>query len=123
MFYAALEATLLAYLREDYDSIPVLRMMRLSEDRYRSIAPSTSREQLQISSPRLRVEIVESRSVLGGGSAPGSTLPSRVLAISSDSMNPDELLRRLRQWETPIIARVEDGPRAARSAHGRARAA
>ena len=32
MFYAALEATLLAYLREDYDSIPALRMMRISED-------------------------------------------------------------------------------------------
>src|SRR5271165_1242361 len=31
MFYAALEATLLAYLREDYDAIPALRMMRLSE--------------------------------------------------------------------------------------------
>ncbi len=29
MFYAALEATLLAYLREDYDSIPTLRMMRV----------------------------------------------------------------------------------------------
>ncbi len=29
MFYAALEATLLAYLREDYDSIPALRMMRI----------------------------------------------------------------------------------------------
>ena len=32
MFYAALEATLLAYLREDYDSIPTLRMMRVSEE-------------------------------------------------------------------------------------------
>ena len=29
MFYAALEATLLAYLREDYDAIPTLRMMRV----------------------------------------------------------------------------------------------
>ena len=108
MFYAALEATLLAYLRQDYDSIPVLRMMRLSEIDIARRAEHIA-EQLQISSPRLRVEIVESRSVLGGGSAPGSTLPTRVLAISSDSMNPDELLRRLRQWETPIIARVEDG--------------
>src|SRR6516225_9208773 len=30
MFYAALEATLLAYLREDYHSLPTLRMMRLT---------------------------------------------------------------------------------------------
>ena len=32
MFYAALEATLLAYVREDYDAIPALRMMRLTEE-------------------------------------------------------------------------------------------
>src|ERR1039457_6780340 len=32
MFYAALEATLLAYLREDYDAIPALRMLRLTEE-------------------------------------------------------------------------------------------
>ena len=108
MFYAALEATLLAYLREDYDSIPVLRMMRLSEV---DIAHNAEDMALRLreSSPQLRVEVVESRSVLGGGSAPGSTLPTRALAISSDSTNADDLLRRLREWETPIIARVEEG--------------
>jgi L-seryl-tRNA(Ser) seleniumtransferase len=108
MFYAALEATLLAYLREDYDSVPVLRMMRLSAADIAHSAEDMA-QRLRESAPRLRVEIVESRSVLGGGSAPGSTLPTRALAISSDSMNADELLRRLRQWQTPIIARVEDG--------------
>jgi L-seryl-tRNA(Ser) seleniumtransferase len=108
MFYAALEATLLAYLREDYDSIPVLRMMRLSETDIAHSAEDMA-QHLRESAPQLRAEIVESRSVLGGGSAPGSTLPTRALALSSDSINADELLRRLRQWETPIIARVEDG--------------
>lgn len=108
MFYAALEATLLAYLREDYDSIPVLRMMRLSEDELQHRAEQVAR-QLEVSSPQLEVEVIESHSVLGGGSAPGSTLPTRILAIRSDSNNADELLRRLRGWETPIIARVEDG--------------
>jgi L-seryl-tRNA(Ser) seleniumtransferase len=108
MFYAALEATLLAYLREDYDSIPVLRMMRVSVDELTHRAEHIV-EQLRISSPQLGLEIVESRSVIGGGSAPGSTLPTRALAVSGKSMNADEVLRRLREWETPIIARVEDG--------------
>ena len=108
MFYAALEATLLAYLREDYDSIPVLRMMRLSEDDLAHRAEHIAR-QLRISSPQLQIDIIESRSVLGGGSAPGSTLPTRALAIRSQNNSADELLRRLRQWGTPIIARVEDG--------------
>ena len=108
MFYAALEATLLAYLREDYDSIPALRMMRISgevlEERAKQIA-----ERLRTSSADLQIEIVESRSVLGGGAAPGSTLPTRVLAVTSEGMSADNLCTRLRQWETPIIARVEEG--------------
>ncbi len=83
MFYAALEATLLAYLREDYDSIPALRMMRLSEDELARRAEQMA-ERLRASCPTLQVEVIESRSVLGGGAAPGSTLPTRVLAIKSD---------------------------------------
>ena len=108
MFYAALEATLLAYLREDYDSIPALRMMRLSEDVLAQRANQIA-DRLRANCPNLLVEVVESRSVLGGGAAPGSTLPTRVVAVKSASHNADELCARLRQWETPIIARVEEG--------------
>ncbi len=107
IFYAALEATLLAYLREDYDSIPALRMMRISEDVVEQRAKQIA-EQLRTSCPGLRVEVVKSRSVLGGGSAPGSTLPTRVIAVTSDVISADELCAGLRRWETPIIARVED---------------
>jgi L-seryl-tRNA(Ser) seleniumtransferase len=108
MFYAALEATLLAYLREDYDSIPALRMMRFSEDVLAQRAKQIA-DRLRANCPDLLVEVAESRSVLGGGAAPGSTLPTRVLAVKSASHNADELCSRLRQWETPIIARVEEG--------------
>ncbi len=76
MFYAALEATLLAYIREDFDSIPALRMMRIPEDvlerRARQMAA-----RLGTGCPTLRIEVVKSRSVLGGGAAPGSTLPTQ----------------------------------------------
>ncbi len=107
MIYAALEATLLAYAREDYDSLPALRMMRLSEDevthRTRQLA-----ETLREECPGLRVEVIESRSVIGGGSAPGATLPTCALAIHSERVSAGTLLERLRQWETPIITRVEE---------------
>jgi L-seryl-tRNA(Ser) seleniumtransferase len=108
MFYAALEATLLAYLREDYDSIPALRMLRVSEEELQHRAEHIARH-LRISSPQLDIELVESRSVLGGGAAPGSMLPSRALAVRSAKLSAGEMLGRLRQWEIPIIARVEDG--------------
>ena len=107
MFYAALEATLLAYLREDYDSIPALRMMRISEDELARRAEQLA-QRLRSSCPTLQFEVIESRSVLGGGAAPGSTLPTRVLAVKGTTMNADEICKRLRQWETPIIARVEE---------------
>jgi L-seryl-tRNA(Ser) seleniumtransferase len=108
MFYAALEATLLAYLREDLDSIPALRMMRIPEEVIEQRAKHVA-ERLGASCPKLQVEVIESRSVLGGGAAPGSTLPTRVLAVHSEGISADELCARLRQWEKPIIARVEEG--------------
>jgi L-seryl-tRNA(Ser) seleniumtransferase len=107
MFYAALEATLLAYLREDYDSIPALRMMRISEDELARRAEQMA-QRLRSSCAGLHVEVIESRSVLGGGATPGSTLPTRAVAIQSAGVSADELCSRVRQYETPIIARVED---------------
>ncbi|MFZ1134381.1 MAG: L-seryl-tRNA(Sec) selenium transferase, partial [Candidatus Korobacteraceae bacterium] len=108
MFYAALEATLVAYLREDYDSIPALRMMRLTEEQIDERAEHMMHK-LHVSCPRLEVAVVATRSVIGGGSAPGATLPSRAVAVSSAEMGADVIARTLRQWMTPVIARVEDG--------------
>jgi len=105
MFYAALEATLLAYLRENYDAIPTLRMMRMSEEELQRRAEQIAQH---LKSSQVEVLVVESRSVLGGGSAPGATLPSRALAATIRGLTPDALLTHLRQWETPIIARVEN---------------
>ena len=104
MFYAALEATLIAYLREDYDAIPTLRMMRISESELQQRGEQIAR---QVSG--LQIEVVESRTVLGGGSAPGATLASRAVAVRSGKRSTDDLLSALREWETPIIARAEDG--------------
>ena len=108
MFYAALEATMLAYLRGDYDAIPALRMMRLTEEQIDERAEHMMRK-LRISSPKLRVQVVQVQSVIGGGSAPGATLASRAVAVSSAEMGADEIARKLREWETPVIARVEQG--------------
>jgi L-seryl-tRNA(Ser) seleniumtransferase len=108
MFYAALEATLLAYLREDYDSIPALRMLRLKEEAIGERAEHLMRK-LHISNPRLEVKVVRSNSVIGGGSAPGSTLLTQAIAVTSADIGADEIARKLREWATPIIARVEDG--------------
>ena len=107
MFYAALEATLLAYLREDYDAIPTLRMMRVTEEALQHRAEHMTRH-LRVTAPQLQLDVVESRSVLGGGSAPGTTLPSRALAVKVVGLSADALLKWLREWERPIVARVDE---------------
>jgi L-seryl-tRNA(Ser) seleniumtransferase len=106
LIYAALEATLLAYVQRDHDAIPTLRMMRLSKDEISRRAEALA---ARIDSPKLKVEIVDGESILGGGAAPSSVLPTRLLALSCEGLSADELTARLRASEPPIIARVEEG--------------
>ncbi|MGB7601227.1 MAG: L-seryl-tRNA(Sec) selenium transferase [Candidatus Sulfotelmatobacter sp.] len=106
LVYAALEGTLLAYVRRDHDAIPALRMMRLTKE---AIGERAATLAAQIDSPKLKTEIVEGESILGGGSAPSSVLPTRVLAMSCEGLSADELAERLRGSDPPIIVRVEEG--------------
>ena len=107
LIYGALEASLLSYLREDFDGIPALRMMRLSSVDVRGRAERIATA-LKKQSARYAVEVVEAQSTIGGGSAPGSTLPSFALALQFDGMSAQQLAEALRRGEMPVIARVED---------------
>jgi L-seryl-tRNA(Ser) seleniumtransferase len=104
--YAALEATLLAYVRRDHDAIPAIRMMRVSKEEIGRRAQSLLES---IGSPTARPEIIDGESLLGGGAAPSCVLPTRLLALACESMTADELCGRLRASDPPIIARVEEG--------------
>jgi L-seryl-tRNA(Ser) seleniumtransferase len=104
--YAALEATLLAYVKQDHDSVPTLRMMRMSKNEINKRAEAVAGKMLRT---KLRIEIVDGESVLGGGAAPSAVLPSSLLALTSEGVTADELLARLRSSDPPIVARVEDG--------------
>jgi len=106
LIYAALEATLLQYVRRDHDAIPTLRMMRLSKE---AIGERAEALAAKVAAPRLKVEIVDGASILGGGAAPSSVLPTRLLALACEGLSADELTARLRGSEPPIIARVEEG--------------
>jgi L-seryl-tRNA(Ser) seleniumtransferase len=105
--YAALEATLMEYLRQNYDAIPFTRMLRAPAVEVRRRAEAL-REKLE-ASPHLRAEIVPGESLVGGGSAPTSTLPTFLLAITAQSLSADELAGQLRKGSPPIVARVEEG--------------
>jgi L-seryl-tRNA(Ser) seleniumtransferase len=104
--YAALEATLLAYVKGEHDAIPAVRMMRLSKEEIGRRAESIAK---RIHSPVLLAELVDGESVIGGGAAPSAVLPTRLLAISCEGSSANELSERLRASDPPIIARVEEG--------------
>ena len=105
--YAAMEATLMEYLRQNHDEIPFVCMMRLSADDIRGRAQALQSK--LASSRNLRTEIVPGESLVGGGSAPTSTLPTFLLAITAHPLSADDLASRLRMNNPPIVARVEDG--------------
>lgn len=54
-------------------------------------------------------EVVETRSLFGGGTTPERNFPSAGLALASRDLSADELARRLRAGRPPVIARVERG--------------
>jgi L-seryl-tRNA(Ser) seleniumtransferase len=109
--YAALEATLLAYVKHDHDAVPVLRMMRLSKD---EIAARAEALISQINSAakkaaKLRLELVDGESIIGGGAAPTAVLPTCLIAFTHGELSADELSMRLRAADPPVIARVDQG--------------
>ena len=97
---AALSATLLHYLKgEAEQAIPLYQMLS------RSIESLQAQVQKWID--RLQAgNAMEGFSTIGGGSLPGETLPTCLLALKVKS--PAKLAATLREATPPIIARVQD---------------
>ena len=104
--YAALEATLLAYVKHDHDAVPAVRMMRLSKDQISARAEAVASK---VRSPRLSADVIDGASVVGGGAAPSATLATRLLAVALEGVTAHELAARLRASDPPVVARVDEG--------------
>src|SRR5260221_9782475 len=104
--YAALEATLEAHaIGRGRDEIPGQRMLRMSPEEIgrRADALATALNQ-----SGWTTRVIDGMSTVGGGSAPGSELPTRLVEITKDGMSADQIERHLRTLEPPIIARIQD---------------
>jgi L-seryl-tRNA(Ser) seleniumtransferase len=100
---AGLAATLAHYERgEALREIPVWRAIAWTPEELRSRA-SDWRDALAL--PGL--EVVEARSAVGGGTLPGTTLPTFALALPPG--DPDGVAARLRGSDPPVVARIESG--------------
>lgn len=97
---ASMETTLRHILLEEWDAVPVFRMIRMSPAEVHARA-----EKLVLAWGRDDVELIEGESLVGGGSTPEQSLPTTLIAIPGDAVR---LERRLRELDPPIIARIDD---------------
>jgi L-seryl-tRNA(Ser) seleniumtransferase len=99
--YAALGATLDHYRKNEVtEKIPIWRMIAARTDELQARV-------LRWSARVRRGEVIRSESAVGGGSLPGTTLPTAVLAIDPPSV--DEFAAKLRSANPPVIARIAEG--------------
>lgn len=105
--YAVLEATLALWAEEPSRiQLPVYRMLTMTvEDIDRRARTMVDRLS---ASPEVRATVIDGESATGGGSAPGQTLPTRLVTLTVRNESADSLLGRLRQLEPPVIARIAD---------------
>lgn len=106
MTLAALEATLRHYQRGEAEThIPIWRMISTPPEKLASRATSWSGK---LRAAGIAARTQRGESTIGGGSLPGETLPTTLLALDATSvpMPLDDLARRLRLRPTPIITRI-----------------
>ncbi len=106
MTLAALEATLRHYQRDQAEThIPVWRMISA---RLEHITTRATHWSARLNAQGIIARVQRGESTIGGGSLPGETLPTTLLAIDAarTSYSLDTLAQRLRQRSTPVIARI-----------------
>jgi L-seryl-tRNA(Ser) seleniumtransferase len=97
---AALSATLLHYLKDEAElEIPIWRMIAVELEQIQQRADAWRQTLGQ-------GKVILGESTVGGGSLPGETLPTYLLALTAHS--PQRFLKRLRQAHIPVIARAQD---------------
>ena len=97
---AGITATLFHYLKDEAErEIPVWMMMSLTLHQLKVRAEAWQESLGQ-------GEVVKSQSTIGGGSLPEESISTFVLSLELKS--PDKFLKKMRQSNPPVIARVEN---------------
>jgi len=109
LIYGALEATLASYRSgRALSEIPVLRMISASVGELEARAGAF----LERLKPRMpsdaRATLIEGSSVVGGGSCPESSLPTRLIALESGRRTANDLEAILRAQDPPAVIRIEE---------------
>ena len=101
---AVLSSTLVSYLKGSaVEEIPVWQMISrpLVE-----IEKTANRWVAVFQESNLAAKVVDGESAIGGGSLPGATLPTKLVAL--DHINVDSLAAMLRKTEPPVVSRISN---------------
>jgi L-seryl-tRNA(Ser) seleniumtransferase len=104
--YAALEATLEEHaIGRGQDDVPVQRMLRMTAGEIGQRAQALA---AALRTAGWTTRVIDGMSTVGGGSAPGAELPTRLVEITKDGVSADQIEGRLRTLDPPVIARIHD---------------
>ena len=114
---AALEATLMLYLRPERlaKDLPTLRLLTRPADAIRALAHELLANVAVAVAPRFTVSVVEMQGQIGSGSLPVERLPSAGLALAPSGTSKkgigtalDALATALRGLPLPVIGRIAE---------------
>jgi len=98
---AVLEYVLRAYLRGELDAIPIWKMLRTPEAELKARAEAFTQRVGGAAT------VIALKSVVGGGSAPETYLPSWGVALEIPGLTASEIELRLRNSNPSVIVRIE----------------
>jgi L-seryl-tRNA(Ser) seleniumtransferase len=107
LILGTLQATVDLYLQgKGTTSVPVMNLLRTSQEELKVRAESISRE---LAGLPVNLRCREENTQVGGGTLPQSQLPSVTLQLQSTRMRLPELSERLRAAATPVIGFISGG--------------
>lgn len=112
MTFAALDATLRAYLRPTSvtEELPLWRMLGATPKQLDEWAAPIMRElELDAAKADLTVALGDAEATSGGGSLPAETLASRAICFHGSARALNSLQKRLRLGEPSVIGYLKDG--------------
>ena len=105
MALAALSATLALYLKERaFAEIPIWRMISRS---LQEITAEADAWTVQLQEQGVAAQTIAGESTVGGGSLPGTAMPTRLVAV--DHPDAEAFAASLRLNDPPVIGRIQDG--------------
>lgn len=103
-----LESTLASYVRgKEFEEIPTLRMIAMTKKEIAERAKKFADDAAKISGD-VRFQLVDGSSTIGGGSAPGNEIPTKLLGVSCKNRSAEKIEKALRKCRPPVIGRIKD---------------